>query len=287
MKHCCQCSTQFHSKDWECPECAFRPKNIDGFLAFSPELALSSEGFEAHFFNLLVTLESNNFWFRARNHLLAWALETYFPNAKSFLEIGCGTGFVLSNLEQTFPHLKLQGSEIFTTGLKFAAQRLSRASLFQMDARSIPFTEEFDVIGAFDVLEHIQDDTRVLSEMYRASQQGILLTVPQHSWLWSRADDYAHHVRRYEAREIKTKVEAAGFRIVRMTSFVSLLLPLMLVSRLREKGSTQAYDPAAEFQIASWLNATLEAVMAIERQLIQAKLSLPLGGSLLVVAQKV
>ena len=65
-----------------------------------------------------------------------------------------------------------------------------------MDARRIPFEDEFDVIGAFDVLEHIKEDEQVLVQMHRAvkSGGGIMLTVPQHMFLWSEQDVQAHHV---------------------------------------------------------------------------------------------
>ncbi len=135
------------------------------------------------------------------------------------------------------PELNLQGSEVSLKGLRFAEKRLSRSKLFQMDARQIPFEDEFDVIGAFDVLEHIKEDTIALSAMYQATSKGggVLLTVPQHPWLWSQADDYAHHVRRYQAKELKAKVENVGFQVIKIASFVSLLLPLMVLSRLQQK----------------------------------------------------
>ena len=286
MKICPQCSTYFTDSNWLCPNCGYTPSLLEEVLAFSPELALQCEGFEAHFFNQLATLEDRNFWFRGRSRLIIWAIQNYFKGAHSFLEIGCGTGFVLSGIEQALPSLDVQGSEVFTNGLRFAAQRLSRSRLFQMDARTIPFAEEFDVIGAFDVLEHIQEDTQVLAEMYRASRQGIVLTVPQHPWLWSQADDYAHHVRRYCAQELKSKVESAGFRIARMTSFVSLLLPLMLASRLRKRSPRETFDPTAELKVSGWLNSVLEAALTVERQLIKTGFSFPVGGSLVVMAYK-
>jgi ubiquinone/menaquinone biosynthesis C-methylase UbiE len=274
--------------DWICPYCGYTPQRIEGSLAFAPELAQVSEGFESNFFEQLARLEAKNFWFRSRNRLIIWALEHYFPQAKNLLEIGCGTGFVLSGIEQAFPELILKGSEIFTTGLGFAAQRLSKVELFQMDARKIPFESEFDVIGAFDVLEHIQEDTTVLREMHRAVHQrgGILLTVPQHPWLWSQADDYAHHVRRYRAKELKAKVEHAGFKVVKIASFVSLLLPLMLLSRLQQQRPNPDYDATSELRISGWMNAILENVLSAERALIQGGISFPAGGSLLLVAQK-
>jgi SAM-dependent methyltransferase len=286
MKRCCQCHLSFELSRWNCPSCHHSPKEVDGFLAFSPELSDFNDGFELKLFEQLASLEAKNFWFRSRNQLVFWALKKYFPDAQSFLEVGCGTGYVLSGIETQFPDLKLQGSEIFTRGLNFASERLTNAELFQMDARNIPFDQEFDVIGAFDVIEHIQEDTLVLSELYRATKQGILLTVPQHPWLWSQADDYAHHVRRYRAQELKAKVEAAGFRIIRTTSFVSLLLPLMLASRLKQRKPQQDYDLTAELDLSKGLNSTLEFVMNIERKLIQMGISFPAGGSLLLVAHK-
>jgi SAM-dependent methyltransferase len=288
MKVCTACGKQFDRSVWTCPSCGDTPKRIEGYLAFASELAEVSEGFEARFFAQLAQLEAGNFWFRSRNRLIIWVLQYYFPQAKSFLEIGCGTGFVLSGIERAFPSLKLYGSEIFTTGLDFAAQRLSRAELFQMDARKIPFENEFNVIGAFDVLEHIKEDGTVLSQMYRAVHNGggIVLTVPQHPWLWSQADDYAHHVRRYSEQELKTQVEQAGFKVIRMTSFVSLLLPLMLISRLKQRRPNPDYDVTSELRISGWINAILENILTLERTMIQFGISLPVGGSMLLVAKK-
>ena len=96
-------------------------------------------GFKANYFKKLAELESGNFWFRARNRLILFAVNQYCPTLKSFLEIGCGTGFVLSAISQKFPETKLFGSEYFEEGLVFARQRLPNAKLSQMDARDIPY----------------------------------------------------------------------------------------------------------------------------------------------------
>ena len=288
MKICSACGERFSKVDWECPSCYHTPEIIDGYLTFAPKLAEASDGYEASIFPKLAPLESKNFWFRSRNRLIIWALRRYFPQAENFLEIGCGTGFVLSGIEQAFPHLNLYGSEIFTTGLEFASRRLSRSQLFQMDACQIPFDQEFDVIGAFDVLEHIQEDQNVLYQMYQALRPGggLLLTVPQHPWLWSQADEYAHHVRRYRAKELKRKVESAGFKVLRMTSFVSLLLPLMLLSRLKQRRANPNYNLTSELKMSGWLNIILENFLKLEHILIQAGISFPSGGSLLLAAKK-
>ena len=288
MRRCLRCGAPFSGEGWRCPSCGYAPELIDGFPAFAPELAFGGSGFDSALFAELAQLEARNFWFRARNRLIVWALRRFFGDARGLLEIGCGTGFVLSGIAAALPHLRLAGSEAAAAGLGFAASRVRGAELMQMDARRIPFEREFDVVGAFDVIEHIEDDRAVLREMHRAARPGggILLTVPQHPFLWSEFDVRAHHVRRYRARELREKVLDAGFEIVKMASFVSLLLPLMMLSRLARRPPKIGRDPLAELRLAGWLNALLEAVLGLERGLIRAGVSFPAGGSLLLVANK-
>ena len=288
MRLCTNCGKTFSRESTACPSCFHETETLDGYLAYAPELANTSEGFEADYFPKLAELEPENFWFRARNQLIVWALRHYFPQAESLLEIGCGTGFVLSGIKEALPGITLTGSEVFSAGLGFAAQRLPGVDLFQMDARRIPFMEEFDVIGAFDVLEHIKEDAEVLSQMYQATRKrgGILVTVPHHPFLWSPADDYARHVRRYKSRELTHKVKRAGFDVVRVTSFVSLLLPLLVLSRFKQRFQSKEFDPTSEFRINSLMNTGFERILDLERSLIRAGLSFPVGGSLLLVARR-
>jgi SAM-dependent methyltransferase len=288
-KVCLACGSDRCDDRWVCPDCGSRPDSIDGFTAFAPTLATDYEGFDQDFFGQLAALEPSSFWFRARNQLILWALSTYFPDARCILEIGTGTGYVLSGIREMLPDADLHGSEIFAAGLAFAARRVPTATLYQMDARHIPFRDHFDVIGAFDVLEHIEQDVAVLDEVARALRPGggFIATVPQHPSLWSAQDDHALHVRRYAARDLRRKVEATGLRVLRMTSFVSLLLPLMLLSRarMRKEAPGAEIDVMGDLRQPRLVDAGLGAVMAIERQLIRAGASLPVGGSLLLVCQ--
>ena len=251
MKICIACDAKFNSSEWRCPVCGFTPHVQEGYLCFSPELARINDGFRAESFRDLFVLEDQNFWFTSRNRLIVWNLQRYFPQARNFLEIGCGTGYVLSGIQKFYRNLTLSGSEIFVNGLEFTSQRLNNVELFQMDARKIPFDSEFDVIGAFDVIEHIPEDELVLSEAFRSLNQGggIIITVPQHPFMWSITDELACHVRRYTAEELRTKVERAGFQVERMTSFVSLLFPLMFMSRLRSRTQKDKFDPGGELKV--------------------------------------
>jgi SAM-dependent methyltransferase len=288
MKVCLSCGHRFEAIDWRCPKCRHAPPKVQGFPIFASSTQGNAEGFKVEYFQGLAELEAGHFWFRNRNRLLTWALSSFFPSAKYLLEIGCGTGFVLSGIRETFPALELAGSELFIEGLIYARSRLPDVSLYQMDAVRIPFEAEFDVIGAFDVLEHIQDDRAVFQQLYQALKPGggLMITVPQHPRLWSAADERACHKRRYTRRELIDKVHAAGFSVRRLTSFVTLLLPLMWISRKRQK-SIDKSDPYAEYRMSSSLNRFLFGLLSIERDLIGLGYSFPLGGSLLLVAQRV
>jgi SAM-dependent methyltransferase len=288
MKICLACGLRFNDHGWKCQNCGHVPKMVGGHWVFQAGKPEGDKGFDAGGFKRLVGVEEGNWWFRSRNRLIHWVLRHYFPQARNFLEIGCGTGFVLLGIQNAFPGLSLSGSELFGEGLTYAHDRLPHVPLFQMDARRIPFEDEFDVIGAFDVLEHIRDDENVLLQMAQATQKGggVIITVPQHRFLWTYIDDYSYHKRRYARKELAEKVERAGFKIIYATSFVSFLLPMMLVARLKQRRSKGPFDPLAEFKINPLLNLALEKVMSIERVAIRSGISFPSGGSLLLVAKR-
>ncbi len=288
MKRCSRCHFVHDVPDWKCPQCGHFPQQRGGITALAPEMAEGGAGFQPEAYASLASLEAGNFWFRARNSLIIWVLSRYFQGVRRFLEIGCGTGYVLSGVATAYPEASLTGSEIFSAGLTYAAKRAGRATLLQMDARDIPFIDEFDVIGAFDVLEHIEEDEQVLTEILRALRPGggIALTVPQHPWLWSLQDDRACHVRRYRAGELREKVTRVGFQVLFETSFVSLLLPAMIVSRKLQRRSHSDEEVLPELRLPKLLNGLFEGIMNAERQLIRAGIRFPVGGSLLLVARK-
>jgi SAM-dependent methyltransferase len=174
------------------------------------------------------------------------------------------------------------------SGLRFARERVPEAEFLQMDARAIPFRDAFDLIGAFDVVEHIEEDEAVLDQIAKAARPGagVIVAVPQHPFLWSGADEAAYHVRRYRRGELESKMQRAGLRVLRSTSYVSLLLPLMLLSRALDRsrrGDTRSVI-GREFEISRVMNRALGAVTALEVSATLAGLTWPVGGSRIVVA---
>jgi len=287
MKLCVRCDQVSATTSPSCDYCGDSPREVDGFPSFIPE-ASDHDGFEPEYFPQLAEVEDQYFWFRVRARIVLDAIQRFFPAARSVLEVGCGTGSVLAAIRRRLPEVALSGSDVFVEGLKVAAPRVPDARLLQFDARRVPFVEEFDVICALDVLEHVVEDDLVLSQAWQAIRPGggIVLTVPQHRVLWSAADVYSRHKRQYSRPQLVAKVRQAGFEVRFVSSFMSLLLPALWLRRLTAARSPRPFDPMAEFRIPGWVNTGLEGIMELERRLIRRGASFPAGASLLVVGSK-
>lgn len=282
MKICYRCSHRFDEAGWSCPNCGAEPPLLDSFPSFGADVAQEGPGFDEAFFDNLVQVEERSFWFEARNQLILDLVRKHAPGAHTMIDVGCGTGIVLQAL-RAHTTLCLTGAEPFLRGLHWARQRAPGVDLIQSDVRSLPYEEAFDVVGAFDVLEHIAEDEQALAVISRILRpSGILIaTVPQHRWLWSHADVVARHFRRYTRGELRSKLVEAGFQSISMTAFVSLLLPAMVAVRYTTRRKAQA-----ELSLPTALNAVLSNVMRLERTLIHRGIRFPFGGSLIVVARK-
>jgi len=266
-------------------------KIIDGIKCYAPDLAFSNQGFNPESFEMLYRAEASNFWFISRNNVIASLVTTFGANHGDFLEIGCGTGFVLSGLKNK-TGLDLHGAEIYIEGLRFAKQRLPDVDFFQLDALNIPFQDQFRHIGAFDVLEHIQEDASVMENVYKALIPGgkFFISVPQYPFMWSYLDEAACHKRRYTKNELRSKLKNAGFKVEYIGSFVFTLFPFMIISRLlnRNKNSTtmDEREMTRELRLPSSINSIFRGLLYVDEFLIRKKVSLPFGGSLIAVATK-
>ena len=273
--------------DWRCPACAHTVTQQEGISSFAPALADTLSGFNPAAFDELAEMEAGHFWFIARNQLIVGLANEFFPRARRFLEIGCGNGFVLRAMAKSRNWDRLAGSELHPAGLAHARARLpSNVEFVQMDARNIPAVGVFDLTGAFDVVEHIAEDEALLRGLRAATVVGggTIITVPQHPWLWSRADEVAHHQRRYRVGELENKLQRNGFEVIFSSSFTALLLPLMAASRLV---SRKADEDAYEFKMNSIVNWVFLQILRAEVRMTLAGVRWPMGGSRVVVARAV
>lgn len=268
---------------------------INGIKCYAPELADANLDYPKEVFKILYEVEDTNFWFVSRNKIIQHLFKKYLGSRNNkILEIGCGTGYVLKGLEDKFINYQLVGSEIHIEGIKFAKERLQKVQFIQLDATKMPFENEYDAIGAFDVLEHIEEDEKVMKEVYKSlKKEGLFfISVPQYQWMWSINDDIAYHKRRYNRNEMKEKLSNNGFEVLYISSFVFMLFPFMYFSRFfKQKNATEITDEVIlkemnELQLNPIINAVFGLFMKIDVLLIKWNLSLPFGGSLITVARK-
>jgi SAM-dependent methyltransferase len=288
MKLCLVCRTSFESSDWTCPGCGARPALRDGFACFAQHLAESNTGLPEGMHHYLEPMQERSFWYRGRNRIIQSLVARYCSGAESFLEVGCGSGFVLSGLRAVLPKARLVASEIYLHGLPYAAQRVAApAEFIQADCLALPYDGEFDALGAFDVLEHIERDADALIEMRRVLKPGgvLLLTVPQHPWLWSRIDEMAYHKRRYRRVELAARLRGTGYSVLCDTSFMFFLLPALLARRfVADRGD--AYDRTGEFVLPRAVDWVFDRLLDLERLAIGLGIRFPAGGSRVVVARR-
>jgi SAM-dependent methyltransferase len=259
-----------------------------------------TDTYDPTFFTQLFAIEDRHFWFQARNRVIGTVVDQLtrpLPTGYRVLEVGCGTGNVLRLLERRCRRGTVVGMDLFAEGLHYARQRTT-CGLVQGDVRTPPFGPVFDLIGLFDVLEHLPDDRQILGDLHRMLVPGghLLVTVPAHRALWSYFDEAAHHRRRYAAPDLRRKLVAAGYRVDYLTQYMALLFPLVWAGRrlaaLTDGGRTRptAADAARltrqEFRITPGVNEVLTALLAPETRLIARRRVLPLGTSLLAVATK-
>jgi SAM-dependent methyltransferase len=248
----------------------------------------------------LVVAEDRHFWFRARNHAIAMLVKQILANLGSgyhVLEVGCGTGNVLRALETTCTRGTVVGLDLSRERLRFARQRTT-CPLVQGDLHDAPFKTPFDLIGLFDVLEHVPEDVRALQDLSTllAPQGVLLLSVPAHPGLWSYFDEASSHYRRYTLANLGHALTSAGYRIEYLTQYMASILPLMWISRKltaqrRTSAATRNFEHAwclaqQDLTVVPVLNGFLSFLLRMEVPLLTRHYHLPIGTSLLAIARK-
>lgn len=227
--------------------------------------------------------EDTYWWFVARRRLALMLVHQAMPDAKRLLDVGCGTGAVLSELRGLGEAV---GVDFSPLALEFANERGLRP-LVLGDAQKLPFSEgAFDVVVSLDTVEHVPDDAAAVAGVFHALRPGgvFVMNVPAFAWLWGPHDVALMHCRRYTRGQVRRLLEAAGFKIERLSYSVFFLFPVVVFMRLVERlrqGPAQVRLP----QVPAGLNRFLTKLMDIEASLMSF-LPLPWGSSVVVVARK-
>lgn len=237
-------------------------------------------------------VEARHFWFRGTRAVIVAALERALGARLAtarLLDLGCGTGFTLTQLPSG---VRAVGLDYSATALRLARRRATGAELVRGSAYALPFAEaSFDAALALDVLEHLDDDLGAARELHRVIAPGgvAIVTVPAFAELWSAHDEALDHHRRYRLHEIVGVLRDAGFEIEHSTYYNFFLFPVVAAARLVGRArAALGLAPAGQADLRvppAPLNALLHGVLGAER-MIAPRMRLPIGVSCLVVARR-
>lgn len=243
------------------------------------------------FFAEYAVIEDTHWWFRGRRrifeHLLAPLASGH--ETRRILDIGFGTGAMLTFLAR---YGAVIGMDMSAEAIRFARTRCDRPMLLG-DITKIPLADRaLDMVTAFDIVEHVDDERGALAELARVCKPGghLLVTVPAFQFLWGNQDVVSHHKRRYTLGQLQRGVEDAGFRIVNLSYFNSLLFPIVAAVRVARRlagGAPGDEIPKSDFTMTKpgLVNDTLARVFGAEGRLL-ARWRLPVGVSLLCLAER-
>ncbi len=217
-----------------------------------------------------------NFWFRAKNDLINVLMKKACKNRNRLriLNIGAGTGDDLEVLNKFGKNYVI---DIDKDALSVIDDKSCEERKIA-DACNLPYDDNFfDVVVSFDVFEHIKNDQKAISEVYRVlKENGVLIfTVPAFQFLFSSHDKALHHQRRYSKENIKTLL--FQFNNIKIFFWNSLLFVSMATMRLLKRKSKPRVDL---MDLPPWLNTLFFNLLKIDNFLIKRGISMPIGLSI-------
>ena len=234
-------------------------------------------------------LEESHWWFVGRRDMV-WRLLKNLDRNLSLLEVGCSGG-PLIRLLQRKGFEKVAGIDINECSVELC-RSLGNADIRVADGCSTGFgDEQFDMVIASDVLEHIDEPIWCLIEWLRILKPKgrLIVFVPAFQFLWSWHDEVNRHYRRYSKQEIVILLEQAGFCIERATYWnFCLFFPALLVRTIRRVFSRQRRGKEGGDLTASGkiVNRIFEGVLKFENSVLASGLNFPFGLSLFAIARK-
>jgi 2-polyprenyl-3-methyl-5-hydroxy-6-metoxy-1,4-benzoquinol methylase len=271
-----------------CEKCKYQAPVKDGTIYFSNHVDSDYENYDAKGLDNLYEFENRHFWFKNRRQVIVEVFDKYIQKTDKVIEIGAGTGNVARTLLKNGYNISV--GEIHSSGLEYA-KSYGIEGRYQVDIFESPFQEHFDVVSMFDVLEHFQNESLALQNVYSMLKPGgkLVLTVPAHQWLWNRDDEIALHKRRYTLKYLTDVLEKNSFEIVESKHFFLAILPLLYLRTFLHppKRNYDIKKDLKEFDMSMnpFINWILDKVTWFENIVIKNHQPL-FGGSIICVARK-
>jgi SAM-dependent methyltransferase len=241
-------------------------------------------------YEIMYSLESSYWWFIGKQFLIQRELESLrwsLGVGCRILDIGSGTGLNLGILGK---YGKVFGIERSSEAIRFLKKR-GLSNIACADAHEpFPFSNDtFSAVTCLDVLEHLDDDEFLLSEMYRVCKPGgnLVITVPAFQLFWSPHDVALHHRRRYTKRQLLGRIRNIQCGIVKASYYnIILALPIMAFRKLKSSLSVRTHSQSDFFlPLPVFLNKALTTLFKLEIRFLRY-LDYPFGVSLLVILRK-
>lgn len=240
-------------------------------------------------FKKMAEMEDCYWWHVGRKSILSHQLAKLNINRAHILNVGCGTGGMISLFEQYGDVINIDAS---SEAVKYCVQKGYNAELVLTN--SIPFPEKsFDIVVATDVLEHIEDDLAALTEWRRVLKDDgyLIITVPAYQWLWSAHDEALHHCRRYSLSQLHRIINCAGFWVNKRSYIIVFSFPLIVGYRFLMSIFNRRKAQAGQEQHSSYvilpkpINRLFILFLQIEARLLEY-INFPFGTSAIIIANK-
>ncbi|QQG35640.1 MAG: class I SAM-dependent methyltransferase [Micavibrio aeruginosavorus] len=239
-------------------------------------------------YHRMADIQDRHWWYEGRRRILAHLIRRLdLPSGANILEAGCGPGANLKMLSQFGKVFAFEPDDFAINYCRansgIPADRLQSGFL----PAPIPFKGPFDVVGAFDVIEHVEADQESLNALYALTKIGgyALFTVPAYSFLWSQHDVVNHHKRRYLRRDFRELLIKAGYRVEYISYYNTVLFPLVAAVRLIKKAIRVKDRPDETLPRCDVINLALRTIFAAER-FVLGRIPLPCGVSIIAICRK-
>lgn len=243
---------------------------------------------DSSYYQEYAATEDKHWWFAARRDILRKILRKWLPPdpARRILDVGCGTGAMLELLREFG---KAEGLDSSENAINHCRQRLGLdIELHEGDIPGkLPPGRSYDVVTAFDVIEHIADPLAALRQVRQLlTPSGLFIcTVPAFQFLWGPHDEINHHYRRYARADLVAELKQSGFRVHWTSYFNTLLFLPIALYRLWNKATIGDKPPKSDLSAApACINRLLRSILSAERVVLPT-CSLPFGVSLVAIAQ--